>query len=602
MNEQILHRGPDDSGVYVAEGVAFAMRRLSIIDISGGQQPKHTSDGVSIVFNGEIYNYVSLRNSLIERGYKFESRSDTEVILKLYHAEGVAGLKKLNGMFAVAIHDARSDEVVLARDQIGIKPLYYCLDGAELYFASEIKAILAALSAKPQIDPQAMWDYLTLRYVPPAGTIWRGIKKLRPGHVIRYSVRTGKHEEVTFWSPDFTPDPYDPSRDYAGEFEQHFLAAVESHIVASDVPVGTFLSGGLDSGAITAASIELGHGDLHTFSISGTDAGEDDELPLARLVSERYGTSHHEIVMSKRQYFDQLDRVAWHFDEPYGDITGTALYLLSHAARNHVKVVMSGEGADELLLGYTKAAEVAKVAAIEQWYGRFPAVLLKCASKFFSGRRKSVLECIGNEGPGAYAKGTARHISTTLTDEEKYGIWQREAMTPTRELITSWYTLPTSLHQFAQVQQADFQSWLVEDLLMKADKMAMAASLETRVPFLHLPLVEWCQKAPLQARIGRFDMSEFRTKAVLRDFVARRLPQQVLQAPKRGFSLPVLRWLQEHLKEHRGIAPKSRSLHEWINTEALTNLLADGVNGKRAALEKLWAILMLDRWLLAYAD
>jgi len=602
MNAAIAHRGPDDSGSHVSDQVGLAVSRLSIIDLVGGHQPMHTTDGVSIVFNGEIYNYLALRGALIARGYRFRSKSDTEVVLNLYHADGADGLRKLSGMFAVAIHDGRKDELVLVRDQIGIKPLYYLLDADRLLFASEIKAILAALPARPAVDPQAVWDFLSLRYVAPPRTIWQGIAKLEPGHVLRYSLKTHRAQITRYWEPNLTPEPFDPGRNYDREFEERFLSAVESHIVASDVPVGTFLSGGLDSGAICAASIELGHRNFHTFSIGGDRAGADDELPLARMVSAKFGTNHHEIFMTKQLYFDQLDRIAWHFDEPYGDETGGAVMLLSRDARQHVKVALSGEGSDELLLGYSRKPMIDNLAAIERRYGRYPGFLLGAASHMFSGRRARVLSALAAGGPRAYLKGAAYQIAWILKEEEKGLIWRGGPVTPTHDMVACWYTLPTKVHPLAQVQQSAFQTWLVEDLLMKADKMAMAESLEVRVPFLHLPFVEWCQRSPMEVRIGRIDQGEVRPKAILRNFVAKRLPAEVLSAPKRGFPTPVISWFRESLQEQKRLAPASRAIADWIRFDALDPLVAKAAAGDHLALAQLWNIVMLDHWFKVYVD
>ena len=600
MNGAILHRGPDDDGVHLAPGLALAMRRLAIIDLSTGHQPMKTPDGVTIVFNGEIYNYRALRAELEAKGYAFHTRSDTEVILNLYHAEGAAAFARLNGMFAVAIHDARSDELILARDQIGIKPLYIAEHQGEFLFASEIKAILAALPGRPAIDPQALWDYLSMRFMAPDRTIWAGIGKLGPGQLLRRKLSDGHQTIETYWRADLTPGVFDPSRDYAREFADQFLAAVDSHIVAADVPVGAFLSGGLDSGAIVAAASELGHRDLHSFSISGDGAGADDELPLARAVAERFGTRHHEIRMAQADYFDALDDVVRAFDEPYGDATGAALYVMSRKASDHVKVAMSGEGSDELLLGYTRPADLATLAKVARRYGHVPRPLLRLAARLVSSDRASIFRAMAEGGPGAYRRGMAAHIGWTISDAEKAAFWRGPDMVPSFDLVQGWYTLADSVNPLAQSQQADFGTWLVEDLLMKADKMAMAASLETRVPFLHLPLVEWCQSTPIEARIG--SPGQFRTKAVLRDFVATRLPDAVLKAPKRGFPLPIFPWFAERLRDAGGYVPVSREFHNWISLEGLQPIVARACRNERRALEQLWGIAMFDRWCAVYAD
>ena len=602
MNDVIVHRGPDDAGVHLAGDVGLAMRRLSIIDVGGGHQPMYTADGVCIVFNGEIYNYLALRAALIARGYTFKTKSDTEVILNLYHAEGCDGFKKLNGMFAFAIHDKRSDEIIIVRDQIGIKPLYYLLDSERLIFASEIKAILAALPSKPEVNPLAVWDFLSLRYVPPPITIWHGIAKLQPGHMLRYGLKTRVGQITRFWQPNLSPEPFDSARDYRREFEEQLVEAVQSHIVASDVPVGAFLSGGLDSGAICAAAIELGHRNLHTFSIGGDAASKDDELSLAGMVSKMLGTNHHEIVMSQKDYFDQLDTVAWHVDEPYGDETGAALLLLSRDARRYVKVALSGEGSDELLLGYEKKSVLDLLAKNDRRYGAVPGWLLKAASHFFDRERSSILLAMAAGGPGAYFKGSASHIARTLTHQEKKVFWRGGPLRPTEELVSSWYTLPAKVHPLAQMQQSDFQTWLVEDLLMKSDKMSMATSLEIRTPFLHLPFVEWCQRSPMEVRIGHVDKGEFRPKAILRDFVAKRLPKEVLNAPKRGFPVPTISWFGKVLREQGRIVPVSRAIQEWIRMDGLDTLVGQGVAGDRRALAKLWGIVMFDRWCGVYLN
>jgi asparagine synthase (glutamine-hydrolysing) len=602
MNAALVHRGPDDGGTHVSGRVGLTVNRLSIIDIAGGHQPMHTEDGVSVVFNGEIYNYRGLRDALIARGCRFDTNSDTEVVLRLYHAEGVAGFRKLNGMFALAILDRRNDELILVRDPVGIKPLYHFADADTLLFASEIKAIVAALPARPAINPQAVWDFLSLRYVPPPATIWRGIWKLEPGQMLRHSLDTHRTELVRYWAPDLTPEPFDPARDYDREFEERFLAAVESHIVAADVPVGMFLSGGLDSGAICAAAIELGHRNFHTFSIGGDLAGADDELALARLTSAKFATHHHELAMTRALYFDQLDRIAWHFDEPYGDETGGALMLLSREARAYVKVALSGEGSDELLLGYTARPMIEHLGAIERKYARYPRILFKAASLFYRGRRGRILNALAAGGPRAYLKGAAHHMGWILNDGEKPAFWRGGPVAPTHEAVSRWYTLPPHIHPLAQMQQSAFQTWLVEDLLMKADKMAMAESLEVRVPFLHLPLVEWCQRSPLELRIGRIAEGEVRPKAILRNFVAKRLPPEILNAPKRGFPLPVMGWFRDELRAQQKLPLVSRALADWISVDALAPLVARAASGEQLASAALWNVVMLDRWFKLYAD
>jgi asparagine synthase (glutamine-hydrolysing) len=308
------------------------------------------------------------------------------------------------------------------------------------------------------------------------------------------------------------------------------------------------------------------------------------------------------VLVARQSYFDVLDRLAWHFDEPYGDETGAAVLLLSQTARQNVKVVMSGDGSDELLLGYSHKSAFDEVAAIERRYRPWPPFLLKAASYLVRGRRSRILRAVADGGPGAYYKGMASHIAWTLNDEEKILFWRGGPMRPTRDMVASWFTLPTTVHSLAQIQQSDFETWLVEDLLMKADKMSMAMSLEQRVPFLHLPLVEWCQRSPMEVRIGSANEAGLRSKVVLRNFIAKRLPAEVANAPKRGFPVPAIRWFGQMLGEQKRLVPVSRAIHDWVNFDALDGLVTQGMQSERSALAKLWGIAMLDRWFKVYVD
>ncbi len=291
MTATLAHRGPDDDGYFEDDRVALGMRRLSIIDLACGHQPIRSRDGVVIVYNGEAYNYRVLRAELERTGVSFATDSDTEVVLELYRAHGIEGLSRIEGMFGLCIYDPRRNELHLARDRLGVKPLYYRADGAGLAFGSEIKALLAGLPARPALDRQAIHDYLTLRFVPAPATVWKDVRKLEPGHRLRLDLESGELELHRWWHVDFDSEPYDPSRDYEGEFEALFLAAVEKRLLASDVPVGVLLSGGLDSSAVSAAAVELGHRDFHTFSVGF--AGDD---AVSELGLRAYGCQVHRVA------------------------------------------------------------------------------------------------------------------------------------------------------------------------------------------------------------------------------------------------------------------------------------------------------------------
>ena len=353
MNQALVHRGPDDAGIWSTDGFAFAMRRLSIIDLEGGHQPMWSEGteggGIGIVFNGEIYNYRDLRRELEAKGKSFRTHSDTEVILRLYASEGVDGLARLEGMYAICLYDPRTRCVHLIRDRLGIKPLYYAEIEGRFFFASEIKAILAALDSRPAIDHRSLSHYLTLRYVPAPASIWEGICKLEPGHRLTVDLQAKSHTIHRYWSLDINSSPLEAGRDYLGEFESLFLEAVEKRLVAADVPVGVMLSGGLDSSAVSAAAVELGHKAFNTFSVAFEEGGGFSELSYAREMAEHVGANHHEVVIGKDDFLGFLPDFVRFSDEPLADLASVPLYFVSRLARQHVKVVLSGEGSDEIL-------------------------------------------------------------------------------------------------------------------------------------------------------------------------------------------------------------------------------------------------------------
>ncbi|NLG32920.1 MAG: asparagine synthase (glutamine-hydrolyzing), partial [Syntrophomonadaceae bacterium] len=350
MGRAIRHRGPDDNGDWSKEGIALTMQRLSIIDLTGGHQPMWDG-GNGIIFNGEIYNYLELRRELERKGCSFKTRSDTEVILQLYCVEGINGLKKLRGMFAICILDLQSQRLFLIRDRIGIKPLYYGTK-TNFYFASEIKSIIAGMESRPELNMQAVHHYLTLRYVPAPETIWHGIFKLPPGCCLEYDLRNNTWEVYKYWSVQFKSQEIDVSRDYTKEFEDLFLAVVEQHLVTADVPVGVMLSGGLDSSVLSAVAVELGHRNFHTFSVGFKGAEDINEFNYAREVSRQILSEHHEVSIDKDDFFEFIPQLVFYSDEPLADLTAVPLYYLSMKAKEQVKVVLSGEGSDEILAGY----------------------------------------------------------------------------------------------------------------------------------------------------------------------------------------------------------------------------------------------------------
>ncbi|MCA1816673.1 MAG: asparagine synthase (glutamine-hydrolyzing) [Acidobacteria bacterium] len=606
MNESIFHRGPDEGGEWADDGFAFGMRRLSIIDLAGGHQPmwdEPTRTGV--VFNGEIYNYRALRERLEARGVTgWATRSDTEVVLRTLVEDGEAGIHTWNGMFAVAAWDARAKKLTLVRDRMGVKPLYYFWDGKNFLFASEIKALLASGLVARRVNRQAVWDYLTFRYVPEPETVWEDVRKLPPGHLLRFG-RGGEPQVVRYWESDVVADEREPRDD--AEVEREFAAlfedAVNLRLVASDVPVGVFLSGGLDSSAIAAAAVEQGHQNFHTFSVGFDDGGDDDELPFARRVAEHVGARHHEVVVNQKQFLDELPEVVRAADEPLADLTLVPLLAVSRLARRDVKVVLSGEGSDEILAGYNldqMEREWDRVRAIQ---GRVPrAVLASGAVLSKIGRARGVgqkFEKLAGVPLAEWNRRALPHMTRYFDQGEKENLWRGESHADSDRILEAQYAAARSNDPLQQLLAVYQKSWLVEDLLMKADKMTMATSLEARTPFLDFRLVEWANRQPNRVKVRRERSGLYTTKSVLRRFCATRLPREILTRPKKGFPVPAYRWLREGLDSWARdtlLGAESR-LARAFDREAVSRTVEDARQGIGDARHRVWLLLILETWL-----
>jgi asparagine synthase (glutamine-hydrolysing) len=600
MNAALIHRGPDDEGSWACDGFAFAMRRLSIIDLSGGHQPMRTGDGLGIVFNGEIYNYRALRDELVRSGYAFETNSDTEVTLKLFHRDGLAAIRRLEGMFAICIHDPGPRRLFLARDRLGKKPLYYGRLGGRFFFASELKAILAACGARPPVNLQAVHHYLTLRYVPGPDTIWSGIRKLEPACTLTLDLDSGTETVDRYWSAPFFARPLEEGRDYVREFETRFLPAVEKRLVASDVPVGTLLSGGLDSSAVSAAAIELGHRDLHTFSVSFGDGGDFDETGYAREVAGQTGSRHHEVVIGQKEFLEFLPQLPYWTDEPLADLASIPLFYVCRLAHSEVKVVLSGEGGDEIFAGYSLDRLAVTLRHLARLARLAPPPLLRAAAAIAPhARARRVLRDLAASGIGGFLGAQVRHMSYYWNEREKAELWRGSPpLDSTDGLIRSWYRECASGEPVDQIQQVMVRSWLVEDLLMKADRMSMANSLELRVPFLDHHLVEWASSLPLAWRVGDSSSGPV-SKRVVREFCRRRLPERILERPKQGFPVPAYRWLANGLggwAEQLLLGGRAR-LAEWLDLERARPILAAARAGDELAAHKTWALIVLEHWM-----
>jgi asparagine synthase (glutamine-hydrolysing) len=569
MCEAIRHRGPDDNGSYVDEHAAIGMQRLSVIDLDGGHQPMATPDGgIHIVFNGEVYNYRELRTALCRSGERFSTDSDTEVILQQYRRHGLAGLEALNGMFGVAIWDRRDRTLHLVRDRMGVKPLYYFWDGQVFAFASEIKALLELPLVGREINEQAIWDYLTFRYVPGPGTIWRNIHKLQPGH--RLSISTAGEPQIERWWEIPLPcrEEQRSDRESVESFGELFSDAVERRMIA-DVPVGIMLSGGLDSSAVAAVAARS-HRNLNTFSVSFANSPTIDERPYARSVARHLGTEHAEVEIGEREFVDFLPDFVRYTDEPLADLASVPLYYVSRLARGSVTVALSGEGADEILAGYD----------FNRWWSH------RLASGGGDLRSDVVPSHMTN-----YMDSAAKRSLLRSTNE-----WPDSL-----DVVRKHLARAGNRHPLDQMLYLYCQDWLAEDLLMKADRMSMATSLELRTPFLDYRLVEWAAKAPPSAKIGPGLDGAWHTKHALRQFAAGLLPPEILTRPKLGFPVPVYGWLSGSLKQFAYdmvVDDKSR-LSCWIRPDAARMAYDRGTaaGADNADRHRLWHLIILEQWM-----
>jgi asparagine synthase (glutamine-hydrolysing) len=599
MNAQLVHRGPDEAGSWAGERDALAMRRLSIIDLAGGHQPMVSPSGTAIVFNGEIYNYRRLRDELAGDGWEFRTHSDTEVVLALYELHGIDAFDRLEGMFAIALRDGARGRLHLVRDRMGKKPLYYTDGPGELLFASEVKALLVGLSARPALSRQALHDFLTLRYVPGPATVWEGILKLPPGHRLDLDLRSGKRTLRRWWRVAFDSQPASSDADVPAEFAELFGAAVDDRLVAADVPVGVLLSGGLDSSAVSAAAVERGHRAFHTFSVGFDEGGDFSELGYARQMAEHVGARHHEVVIGQDDFVAALPELVHMTDEPLADLATVPLHAVSKLAREHVTVVLSGEGSDEVLAGYdieVLAAQVERLRPLR----RLPAPSLRAAARVLPEGRGDALGQMARFGWSGLLRGQRAHMTHVFGEDDKRGLWRDpDGLRSTDSLIDSWYAAAPSAHPIDQLQQVYCESWLVEDLLMKADKATMATSLELRCPFLDSRLVEWAARAPLEWKVGSKEAG-WRSKRVLREYAAERLPREIVERPKRGFPVPAYRWLAgdgglAHWAEKR--LGRAAGLSELFNDDAVRAPLAAARAGDSDAAHRVWSLLVLDHWL-----
>src|SRR5208282_605771 len=528
MMDTIRHRGPDDDGLYVAPGVGLGHLRLSIIDLGSGHQPLSNEDGtIWIVFNGEIYNYRELRAFLVGKGHVFKTQTDTEVIVHLYEELGPQCLEKLRGMFAFALWDEKEKALILARDRVGIKPLYYSLTDKAIVFASEIKAILADPAINRELAPEIIDRFLSFLYVPGEETLLKGICKLAPGHYLL--LKDGKAEIRQYWDLEFFKPSERPSlKDAENELSNLLAEAVELHMIA-DVPVGVLLSGGVDSTALLSCAAERTDKEISSFTVGFSDPGIADERPYARLASETCGSSHHEMTISANDFAEFLPRYVWHMEEPVCEPPAIALYYVSKLARNYVKVLLSGEGGDEAFAGYNNYRTIIWLERLKHVW---PAVngaaswgLSQLNSWVHSARVAKYAPLVNATFPDYYYSRTStpyRYSRNGIGELYSADFGKSIDKEYTVEPIRKLFSTVKNQSVLDQMLYIDTKTWLPDDLLIKADKMTMANSLELRVPLLDHRLLEFAASLP-----PHYKLKGFTLKYIWKRALSKRVPGRI---------------------------------------------------------------------------
>lgn len=564
MSKAVAHRGPDGDGLWTHGSVGFSHRRLAIIDLQGGRQPMVAPDsGCVLIFNGEIYNFAALRKTLQAEGSTFIEQSDTEVVLRAYERWGEAAVDRLQGMFAFAIWNPRTRQLFAARDRIGIKPFYYrWLDGT-LTFASELKAILASdPTASRTLDVDSFDRYLRLQYVPAPRTIVQGVRQLPPGHTLTLNVDSRQLAERRYWQAHAIPSargaPDRPDRPGSrsplpsvAQFQQRIGEAVRSHMVA-DVPIGALLSGGVDSSLIAAHMVREASAAVHTFSV-GFEDSDLDERHAAHRVATHLGTVHHEQVVSDRDAADTFPRLVAAMDEPLADYAALPTYLIARFAAQHVKVVLTGEGADELFAGYRRYRR-------DTWLAPFAALRPTYQPSHVFSRRE-----------------TSRLIGRVPSE------FERESNTRNRTVGT-----------LNRLLLRDIEGWLPDDLLVKVDRMTMLCSLEARVPYLDHQFVEWALAVPGAHKLS---LLGGRGKLLLRQAAATMMPEDVAGRKKQGFKPPIDAWLRGRMRElaQDTLLAANTNLRDRIDARAIRQLLEDHNRGD-ANGHRIWTLLVFELW------
>jgi asparagine synthase (glutamine-hydrolysing) len=595
MIDTVRHRGPDDHGLFASGPAAIGAARLSIIDVAGGHQPISIDGGITVAQNGEIYNYVELQRELAAAGCRLATACDTEVIAHLYAREGTNAFRRLRGMFAIAIWDARNDRLVLARDRVGKKPLYYLRRGDEIVFGSETKTILSALGEAPPVNERALLNFLTFGYVAGPESIFAGMRRLEPGTALTIDLKTGEATAGRFWSWPVPPA-------HAAIAEAEAIEALRAELLESvrirlrsDVPLGAFLSGGMDSAAVLALMTRLSSRPVNTFTIGFGDPHYD-ELDDARRTAAAFGANHHEQLVSA-DGIAVAEKLAVHYDEPFADASAIPTFYVSELARRHVTVCLSGDGGDELFAGYTPYADAlarGRSTATDAW--------------------RAIVNAGARMVP-VHARGKGR-LSTAALGPESWFVWRRtvfpdylleavvagdvlraQAILPEREAVDELRSQEGTL--LSRLQRWDQRHYLPDDILVKVDRATMAHSLEARCPLLDHRVIELAAAQPSSSHGDKTI-----TKRLFREVIRPWLPAGVLDRPKRGFGVPLRRWFQERLTGWAReilLDPRARQ-RGWTRPSEVVKLLDQHERGSRDHAKRIWALVSLELWARQHLD
>ena len=578
MADLIKHRGPDSDGYYTDDYVALGFRRLSIIDLEGGTQPIYNEDKTKLIFfNGEIYNYQELKEDLINKGHKFTTETDTEVLLHGYEEYTEELLPMLRGMFTFVIYDINTHELFGARDFYGIKPLYYYLDKKEFMFGSEIKSFLAHPNFKKELNRDMLEDYLTFQYSVGENTFFKNVYKLRPGHYFTY--KDGKLDIKKYYSIEFEPNKDKTEEEWKEEIKSLLEDSIKAHKIA-DVEVGSFLSSGVDSSYIATAS------DVDKTFTVGWDNKNYSEIDYAKELSKMIDVQNISKKISKKEYFDNFANIQYYMDEPLADPSAIALYFVANIASKNVKVALSGEGADEIFGGYNIYHEPYSVS----WYYKVPYIIRRFLGILvyplrhhrgfnFIYRRSHKLE--------------DRYVGNAFMfepSETKKILSYKPKNTTYKDLTREYYEKAKDYDDVTKMQYIDFNFWLIGDILLKADKMSMANSLEVRVPFLDRVLIDTARKIPTEYKI-----KDGKTKYLFREIAHEILPEKWSNKKKLGFPVPMREWLKEE-DTYNLVKDKFASASEFFNTKKIIKLLDDHKNGKKDNSRKIWTIYSFLVW------